>query len=136
MCNAFPEPAVTTHDVPGVENARAEAFKQALLTGSRYSSVAPTGSMRPVIDEKTFVVEQPYKRGQKLKPGEVIIFTPKDDPKKRIVHMVSVAEDGGNYRTTGVNNRRSDGWVNESQIQSVVKEVYRFEPPPKGPVNM
>lgn len=135
MCQTFPDPAVITHDVPGMENARAEAFKKALLTGSRFASVAPTGSMRPIIDEKTFVLEEPYK-GQKLKPGDVVVFVPKDDPKKRVVHMVSVAEDEENYRTTGVNNRRSDAWINKSQIQSVVKEVFRFEPAPKGPVNM
>lgn len=77
-------------------------------------------SMEPLLGAGDYVVSVPYV-GQQLNRGDVATFLRNDG--KCIIHMVSDVR-GDHVFFTGINNRRSDGWVHKSQILTVAQTVF------------
>lgn len=109
-------------------NSRAEAEKIARDwaisgTGREWSTVAFTGSMKPILNGGEIMLVEKYV-GQPLRVGQMVVFY-RDEGAPRCVHQVVDLTAGAAY-LSGVNNKHSDGWFSLSSVKFVVARVLTF----------
>lgn len=73
-----------------------------------------SNSMAPLLVHGDYVHLVRYV-GQPLHVGQVIVYRSFDG--RRIIHMIAdISADGQSLYMTGINNRRSDGWIPLSRV--------------------
>ena len=87
--------------------------------GRKWSEIAPTGSMAPLMDSRSVALFEVY-TGQPLYVGDWVVFDRGDVP--NVLHRIS--EIKGDYLyISGVNVPRSDGWFHKSRVKLRVAGV-------------
>lgn len=105
-------------------NVQVEFVEQSYPAGS--IGVLPTGSMLPLIQHEDHLGYTKY-TGQKLKKGDIVIFTRPTDG-KRVVHSV-VKVGSKSVMTWGINCKWSDGWIPLKNIHQIVTHIYKIKAP-------
>ena len=115
-----PQPQAVDQDDAGIVM---DALKWTQSSPNRgWAYVAPTGSMSPVITERSVLLFVKY-TGQKLRNGAVVVFDRTDAP--NCVHVVC-DQTATDVYMSGWNNRLSDGWFSKDKIKGiVVGQLYR-----------
>jgi hypothetical protein len=112
-----------TSNLTREQAANAAAFI-ALSHGSTYSAIAPTGSMEPIVDSRSFVVMAPHKG--KLRVGMVVGFY-RDPAAPRVLHRV-VKVNATHFIPDGITNQHSDGWIPRENIYGeLIAVIYARE---------
>lgn len=83
------------------------------------STVAPTGSMAPVIDSRSVLILEKY-IGQKLNVADIVCFDRGDAP--NVCHRIVEIKDDAFY-VSGDNNKWPDGWFKLSVIKHRVAGI-------------
>ena len=94
------------------------------LKDASLSSYAPTGSMKPVFDEKANGIRIVPENEDELEVGDIISF--QKTPGELIVHRIVEKgrdEQGTYFITKGDNNRENDGKVRFNEIKYVTVGV-------------
>jgi hypothetical protein len=106
------------------EQAANTAAFIALTNGGTYSAIAPTGSMEPIVDSRSFVVMAPHKGN--LRVGMVVGFY-RDPAAPRVLHRVVKVNDT-HFIPNGITNQNSDGWIPRENIYGeLIAIVYANE---------
>lgn len=105
------------------EQGRAFAFSLASMTGGRYSMIAPTGSMEPILDSSSLVVFVPA-GGVEIKAGMVVSYSRQGQ--NNVLHRVLAVTDT-HFIPAGVANMRNDGRIEKDRIERIMVGVIYTE---------
>lgn len=106
-----PSPGPTSSLTEAQALAMAGGLSQRVTPPLSFGSIAPTGSMRPALDERSVVLFEPYV-GQALRVGDLVEF---DRAGLRVLHRVIEVRRNG-VITQGDANPAPDGLVPLSAI--------------------
>ena len=104
-----PSSSYTLDDVQADATAWAQRSR-----GRVWTHVAPTGSMLPLLDDRSVALYEAYE-GQPVYPGDAVYFLRDGPGSIPVLHTVT-AVNNDSIRTSGV-NARGDGWHAKSLIR-------------------
>lgn len=78
----------------------------------RIVEVLPTGSMRPVLDERTIVLAEPAAQVKTWHPGDIAVHRGANN---LIIHSIIAVHTDSLY-FKGENNESADGWVRKEDV--------------------
>lgn len=95
-----------------------------------------SGSMRPVlIGSQLRLAMESCRPHTVLRPGMLVQFD-RGDYAAVLHYVADVSADGRHVYLSGVNNRRSDGWVARNRVGFVVREVITVPVLPAAPARL
>ncbi len=111
-------------EAPGdwIKESQIHVYKNAIvidLDGASISRYAPTGSMKPVLDEDSTGIRIKPENEEQIKVGDIVSF---EQDNQLIVHRVVETgkdEQGTYFITKGDSNNVTDGKVRFSQIKYI-----------------
>ena len=101
------------------EDGLTQARTMAILLGGKYSTIAPTGSMEPILDSSSIPIFV-NSDGSDIKEGMVVTYTRDDN--KSILHTVLKVTDT-HFIAAGNNNLRNDGRIERSRVDKILVGV-------------
>jgi hypothetical protein len=101
------------------EDAVVKARTVAVITGSKYGEIAPTGSMEPILDSSSIPIYIDSD-GSNITEGMVVVYSREGEPS--VLHQVLAVTDT-HFIPAGVANMRNDGRIERSRIKRILVGV-------------
>lgn len=101
------------------EDALVKARTVAVITGSKYGSIAPTGSMEPILDSSSIPIYIDSD-GSNITEGMAVVYSREGQPS--VLHRVLKVTDT-HFIPAGVANMRNDGRIERSRVERILVGV-------------